>query len=108
MKLSISKKKLNGEVIKLEDKDLYLQQLDYIQQLEKLNDQLSTRISVEGEHRIRGFKNRIAGALQPTLASLEEVSNEEMTIDLGKALWNELKQVMKILKSLGVPIKVNF
>ena len=67
-------------------------------------DELSKRIAQEGDHRLNGFRHRLAGLLRPIAMDMKESQNMEMTPELGTAVRTQLKQVLTMLKSQGVPI----
>lgn len=67
-------------------------------------DELSKRIAQEGDHRINGFLHRLGGLLRPIAMDMKESKNMKMTLDLGTAVRTQLKQLLKMLKSQGVPI----
>ncbi|MBM4088174.1 MAG: hypothetical protein FJ276_01900 [Planctomycetes bacterium] len=74
---------------------------------EQLNT-LSERIAREGEHWVGAFRNRIGARVQKYADDLKNASDMPMTDDLGKAIRNQMKQLLWILKSDGVKINGDF
>ena len=75
------------------------------QEYEEALDIMSERIAREGEHRINAFRNRIGAKLQTYADGFVEASDREMTVDLGKALRGQMRQILRLLKSEGVPLE---
>ena len=67
-------------------------------------DSLSERIAREGEHRVSAFRNRLAARVQTYADGLKEADEMEMTQELGTALFNQMKQLVRFLKAEGVRI----
>lgn len=93
-------RKARSDIKNAEDK-LVETQHSYDQQL----DSLSERIAGEGNHRIEAFKKKLMLKLRIYGQSLDEVEDMEMTVELGKVLQIQLKQILKILKSQGIEIE---
>lgn len=67
-------------------------------------DNLSERIAREGKHCVDAFRNNLAAKVQVYADELREARDMEMTVDIGTALRNQMKQLLRFLKSEGVRI----
>ena len=67
-------------------------------------DTLSERIAREGAHRVDGFRKGLGAKIRTYAEGLQEASDMEMTTDLGVALRNQMKQLLRLLASEGIQI----
>lgn len=67
-------------------------------------DTLSERIAREGEHRVNAFRNKLGAKVQTYADDIKDAADMEMTLELGTALRNQMKQLLRLLKAEGVRI----
>jgi chromosome segregation ATPase len=67
-------------------------------------DTLSERIEREGEHRVGAFRNKLAAKVQTYADGLKDANAMQMTEELGTAIRNQLRQLLRLLKAEGVRI----
>jgi len=67
-------------------------------------DRLSERINLEGSHKIEAFRKKLGSKLRSYDQNIRETEGMEMTPELGRAMWTQQRQLLRLLKSEGVDI----
>ena len=102
--LAQDKSELIAEKSKLE-KELLNEQsklADAKESHEKELDEASNRIDKESEYKVKVFRNRLANELRDNVKNFKDAENMDMTLELGKALKTQLRQIIRILEKGGI------